>query len=242
MTKAKMIQTVLMTIGFMTLTACGSSLDASLPDDPTNEVPNAIADVGGGDEASQSEPVPTDSNTQAGILAKYDYIDPSHVISDKHLKAAILYFDANKAKFKNQNYVSVIDYSQHSSKKRFHVIDMKTGAVWSMRVSHGKGSDSNHDGYLDKFSNVSGSNATSEGFMKTAETYTGSNGYSLRLDGLSSTNTRLRSRAVVIHGADYVQESNVKQGRSWGCPAVAQENRTKLINMIKGGSLIYSAK
>ncbi|HWU45027.1 MAG TPA: murein L,D-transpeptidase catalytic domain family protein, partial [Bdellovibrio sp.] len=71
--------------------------------------------------------------------------------------------------------------------------------------------------------------------------YDGSHGYSLSLDGLSSTNSNVRSRAIVVHGADYVSEADVIQGRSWGCPAVAMENRTKLIDMIKNGSIIYAS-
>ncbi len=244
MDASKKIQAALMMIGFLSLTACGSNLSSAiLPDDPTNESQNIANEDGGSTaEPSESEPIASDLSSQEAVLAKFDYIDPSRLVPNKHLKAALLYFDANKSKVKNVSYLSVIDYGQHSSKKRFYVIDMKTGSVWSMRVAHGKGSDSDHNGYLEKFSNVSGSNATSNGFMKSAEIYSGSHGMSLRLDGLSSTNTKVRSRAIVIHGADYVQESNVVQGRSWGCPAVAMENRTKLINMIKDGSIIYATK
>ena len=58
--------------------------------------------------------------------------------------------------------------------------------------------------------------------------------------GLSSTNSNVRARAIVIHGASYVQESSVIQGRSWGCPAVAMENRDTVVKALKGGSLIYA--
>src|SRR5690606_28831407 len=114
-----------------------------------------------------------------------------------------------------------------SNKKRLHVINMSTGAGWSLHVAHGKGSDKNHDAYAERFSNTSGSNASSLGAYLTAETYSGSNGYSLRLDGLSTTNSNARRRAVVVHGASYVKDSNVKQGRSWGCPAVSKANNRK---------------
>ncbi|MCP5916770.1 murein L,D-transpeptidase catalytic domain family protein, partial [Klebsiella pneumoniae] len=75
---------------------------------------------------------------------------------------------------------------------RFFIVDMNSGSVWPLHVAHGKGSDSNHDGYAEKFSNTSGSNASSLGYYITAETYNGSNGYSLRLDGMSSTNSNAR--------------------------------------------------
>jgi hypothetical protein len=47
---------------------------------------------------------------------------------------------------------------------------------------------------------------SSLGVYKTAETYNGKHGLSLRLDGLSPTNSKARERAVVVHGADYVED------------------------------------
>lgn len=254
-------------IFFMTLSisACGPGMPV-LPDDPNNE-PTAVTPVRDGnnqDNNSQetsdipkvpnvSEPLPPSSQTpppqsapalgeREEILKLYDYVDPNRIVPDKHLEEAILYYHKNKSKLKNSSVLSVIDFGQSSSQKRFYIINMTTGTVWNIHVSHGKGSDSDHDGYAEKFSNTSGSNASSLGFYLTAETYEGSNGYSLRLDGLSSTNSNARARAVVVHGASYVQDSAVIQGRSWGCPAVSTANRTKVINLIKGGSLIYAAK
>lgn len=113
---------------------------------------------------------------------------------------------------------------------------MKTGIVENFSVAHGKGSDPNHTGYATYFRNESASNASSLGFYLTAETYNGDHGYSLRLDGLSETNNNARERSIVIHGADYVSSG----GRSLGCPAVEMYVRTKIINMIKKGSIIYA--
>jgi hypothetical protein len=179
--------------------------------------------------------------TDSQIIAKYSYVDTGKTINQTMLKNAILYYHKNLSKIKNTDVLSVLDFSKYSGKQRFHIINMKTGEVWSVRVAHGKGSDPDHDGYANSFSNVSGSNASSVGIYKTAETYSGSHGYSLRLDGLSSTNSNARARAVVVHGADYVSEANVTQGRSWGCPAVSMSIRTKVIDTIKGGSIIYAS-
>jgi hypothetical protein len=219
-------------LGVMALSfsACGNS-PAELPDDPTNEViqnPAPSVEIEGFKDS-----VPSD-------LSKYSYVDPTHMIQEKHLTAALNYYETNKAQLGNSSYLSIIDFSKSSKEKRFFIINMSTGSVWAIHVAHGKGSDSDHDGIAEKFSNVSGSNASSLGFYLTAETYNGSNGYSLRLDGLSSTNSNVRARAIVIHGASYVQESSVIQGRSWGCPAVAVELRDKVISLLKGGSLIYA--
>jgi hypothetical protein len=83
---------------------------------------------------------------------------------------------------------------------------------------------------------------SSLGYYITGSTYVGSHGTSLKLDGMSSTNSNARGRAIVVHGASYVSESSVIQGRSWGCPAVANSLKTKVINMLKNGSLIYAVK
>jgi hypothetical protein len=73
------------------------------------------------------------------------------------LKQALAYFQQNKQKFKNDRYVSIGDYSQNSRKKRFYLLDMKTGQLTNEKVSHGSGSangrmesDPNNDGFVDK--------------------------------------------------------------------------------------------
>ncbi|WP_413944095.1 murein L,D-transpeptidase catalytic domain family protein [Bdellovibrio sp. HCB-162] len=234
----------------LALSACGPGIPV-LPDDPNNEpaasAPSDTNNAEGSTDIPSTTPEvpvvspPATADTREEILKMYDYVDPTHIVPTQKLEDAIVYFHKNKSSFKNQSVISVIDFSQKSTQKRWYFINMSTGSVWNIHVAHGKGSDSNHDGFAEKFSNVSGSNASSLGFYKTAETYQGSNGYSLRLDGLSTTNSNARPRAIVVHGASYVQDSAVIQGRSWGCPAVSTTNRDKVINMIKGGSLIYAA-
>ncbi|WP_373998005.1 murein L,D-transpeptidase catalytic domain family protein [Bdellovibrio bacteriovorus] len=234
--------TALLTTSLLAMVACsngGGGGEVALPDDPTSE---GAAESPSGTVEKPITETPgsvTDSQREA-ILKNYDHVDPSHIVPYKSLEDALVYFHQNKSRFSNQNYLSIINFAQSSKEKRFYIIDMKTGSVWAMHVAHGKGSDSNHDGIAEKFSNVSGSNASSLGIYKAAESYNGSNGLSLRLDGLSSTNSNARSRAIVIHGANYVQESNVIQGRSWGCPAVAMENRDAVIKYLKGGSMVYA--
>src|SRR5262249_26020375 len=96
-----------------------------------------------------------------------------------------------------------------------------------------------------EFSNNAESNMTSLGLFRTAEAYVGHNGYSLRLDGLErGVNDRARERAIVIHGAPYVNavtaRANGYLGRSLGCPAVRPEIARKLIDAVKGGGLVFA--
>lgn len=152
---------------------------------------------------------------------------------------ALEYFYSNSGRITNKDFMGIIDFSQHSSRARFYIVDMRDGSVRAIHVAHGKGSDPDHDGFATIFSNTPNSNASSLGFYLTGETYIGKHGKSMRLHGLSSTNSNALSRAIVIHEATYVQEANVKQGRSFGCPAVAAGEIANVISSLKGGALIY---
>ena len=158
------------------------------------------------------------------------------------LAKALAYYHENYSSIENHTYLAVVDLSARSSEKRMHILNMKTGTVVHLHVAHGSGSDPNNDGFATVFSNTFDSEMSSLGFYKTAEIYSGAHGRSLRLDGLSSSNSNVRERAVVIHGADYVREANVKAGRSWGCFAVAMAQRNKVINLLKGGAIIYAGR
>ncbi len=194
-------------------------------------------------QASPSGPDQSLTNAEKSqILSQYDYLDPQHIVPTKSLEEAILYYHSHLSELQNPKVLSIIDFSQNSKNKRWYFINITTGAVWNIHVAHGKGSDPDHDGFAQTFSNQSNSNASSLGFYKTAETYIGDNGYSLRLDGLSSTNSNARARAIVVHGATYVYDQNVIQGRSWGCPAVSKAHAQEVIDLIKGGSLIYATR
>jgi hypothetical protein len=170
----------------------------------------------------------------------YEYVDPQNIVPNKALQLALDGFDERRRWLPNLNYLTVIDYTQHSRNRRFYLIDMRSGSVETHVVSHGSGSDSNHNGYADLFSNVHGSKATSLGFFVTKGTYNGSNGYSLLLDGISSSNSNALSRAIVIHGANYVSDGAPKQGRSSGCPALPHSVTSSVIDKIRNGSLILS--
>ena len=176
--------------------------------------------------------------TKGELKEKYDYVDPQQVIPEQAKNYALAYFEKNKSSIPNVNYLTVIDYTQKSIARRLFVIDMRTGEVESELVAHGSGSDSNNDGYATVFSNVPNSKATSLGFALTAETYQGKHGRSLRLDGVSRTNSNMRRRAVVMHSADYVKNGHV--GRSEGCQAVNAGVKDKLIDKLEEGSVIYS--
>jgi hypothetical protein len=227
---------------FLAFTGCGQNTYHGGAEETISEQEAIDADGPGETPSDLSEMTNPEftASEKAQILAKYDYLDPNHVVPTDLLKTAVTYYEANKSKLGNTKYLSVIDFKKRSTKARFFIIDMSNGSVWAIHTAHGKGSDPEHDGYANSFSNVSGSGKSSLGFYRTAETYTGKHGYSLRLDGLSSTNSNVRARAIVIHSASYVSEASVVQGRSLGCPAVAPSVYKSVISKLKGGSIIYA--
>ncbi len=143
----------------------------------------------------------------------------------------------------NDRLLTVIDYSRASTQPRLWVLDLEREQVlFEELVAHGQGSGEN---FATRFSNADGSHQTSLGLFRTADTYVGGNGYSLRLDGLEAGfNDRARERAIVMHGAPYVSDDNVRAvgrlGRSHGCPALRPSIARSVIDTIKQGSLVFA--
>jgi L,D-transpeptidase catalytic domain len=184
-------------------------------------------------------PHPTPAEA-AQIVAGYAHVDPDRTIARNLLDDALVYFDANKAHVNNLGHVVVVDFALNSAKKRFFLIDMTSGAVTPHAVAHGAGSETDGSGFARRFSNQDGSHESSLGFVVTGEIYSGVHGRSLRLDGLSPTNSNMRSRAIVVHSATYVHESPGMQGLSFGCFALDPAVKDTVVDAISGGALIYA--
>jgi len=142
----------------------------------------------------------------------------------------------------NKTIITIIDYSQPSSKERFYVFDIKRKQIiYKTLVAHGRNSG---DEKAESFSNCSDSKKSCTGFFRTAETYYGKHGYSLSLDGLEEgINDNARVRSIVIHGAEYVSQEFIEKygrlGRSWGCPALPVGMSKEIIDKISEGSCIF---
>jgi hypothetical protein len=139
--------------------------------------------------------------------------------------------------------LTVIDFSQPSTTKRMWVYDLRSRELlFEEHVAHGRNSGHN---VPTQFSNTPESNMSSLGLFRAAEGYVGKHGYSLRLDGLErGVNDLARARAIVIHGAEYVNArvaaAQGRLGRSLGCPAVRPEISRRLIDTIKEGGLVFA--
>lgn len=140
--------------------------------------------------------------------------------------------------------VGIADFGLHSAKPRFHFVNLERGEIMSHHVSHGQGSDPQHDGWLKQFSNTEGSNATSRGAYVTWEWYTGRYGTSVRLGGLDYSNEAALRRYIVMHHADYAETSHLERwgrlGRSNGCFAMGTDQFNDALLHLSGGRLLFA--
>jgi len=139
--------------------------------------------------------------------------------------------------------LAVIDYSKPSTEPRLWVFDLaKRKLLYHELVAHGRNTGEN---LATAFSNTPESLQSSLGLFRTLGTYAGRNGYSLRMEGLEpGTNDHALERALVIHGASYVNPALARRqgriGRSYGCPAVRTAIARPLIDTLKGGQYVFS--
>jgi hypothetical protein len=140
-------------------------------------------------------------------------------------------------------YWAVVDFNQPSTSKRFYVFDTVEKKVNAYYVAHGRASGEN---IAERFSNQNGSNSSSLGIYKALNEYNGHHGRSLRLAGLEASNSNVLARGVVMHTADYVSESFIRQtgrlGRSEGCFAVERSVGDTLIRELENGAYIIATK
>jgi L,D-transpeptidase-like protein len=142
--------------------------------------------------------------------------------------------------------IGIADFSKPSSEPRFFVVDLMSGNVESHRVAHGRGSDPDHSGFVERFSNDFGSYATSNGAYVTGDYYDGKYGTSMKVRGLDWSNYNAEPRAIVIHNAWYAEDDMIplhgKLGRSEGCFAMSRDSQYAVMRKLAGGRMIYADK
>jgi hypothetical protein len=165
-------------------------------------------------------------------------------LNEKALQYALLGYHRllKRHALQKTDVISVCDFSQPSSAKRMYVLDLQNKRVlYRTYVAHGMGSGRE---YANSFSNVPDSYKSSLGFYVTRNTYVGSNGLSLRIEGVEKGfNDKAGTRAIVIHGANYVSERVLHKygvmGTTFGCPAVPEEMASQIIPVLKNGTCFF---
>jgi hypothetical protein len=165
-------------------------------------------------------------NLISTILIMLSMSTPSNDIIDKAMLV--------KKKYKvDCRYVVMIDYSKPIYAERLYIVNTKQQRIeMTSIVSHAFKSGMV---YAKDFSNVEESLKSSLGVYLTENTYYGKYGYSLALKGMDKTNSNAKKRNIVFH-------SSKKMSTKWshGCFAVPDKKSRKIIEMIKGGSLVYA--
>ncbi len=153
------------------------------------------------------------------------------------------YKNFKKVNINRRSIITIIDYSKPSSEKRLWVINLeKKKVVLHDYVGHGKNSGPNQP---HRFSNHKDSWQSSIGLLLTAQSYFGKYGYALRVIGLEKEfNSNVAVRNIVFHASKYANEQFIKKhgrlGRTYGCFSIHPDTIKPLINMIKGGTLVFS--
>jgi hypothetical protein len=153
-------------------------------------------------------------------------------------------FDRHRSRIVHGDIVGIADFTKVSAEPRFYLLDTNSGRVTRHLVSHGRGSDPSHTGFVQRFSNAFGSNASSDGGYLTDQYYHGRYGRSMRLRGLDPSNSNAFDRAIVVHTAWYAEPDVVDQqgrlGRSEGCFALPHDSLREVLARLGPGRFLYA--
>ena len=208
---------------FLTIITCGSSHDRI----NNNSSPPAY-----------NEKIESFCSSSFSVL-RSESSKPEYAVFKKALTGFFYLKATNNIK---KNILTIIDFSISSKLERMWIIDMKEmKVIHSSLVAHGRNSG---EEFATRFSNSPNSNQSSLGFYLTGDTYVGQHGLSLYLDGVElGINDNARSRAIVMHGADYVSEGFVSHtgrlGRSFGCPSIPVQGHEEIVKMLSNRSCLY---
>ncbi|MFA7439882.1 MAG: murein L,D-transpeptidase catalytic domain family protein [Sphingomonadaceae bacterium] len=162
------------------------------------------------------------------------------------LAAARAAMERHAQHIRHTNQLVIADFSLPSHRPRLSLVDLAGGKVRTLLVTHGRGSDPKHSGWVERFSNVPGSNASSDGAYVAGPEYFGKHGRSQRLVGLDPTNNNAEARAIVVHAAWYAGpdmiEKHGKLGRSEGCFAVSEADLSQFMAILQPGTLLFAGK
>ena len=169
-------------------------------------------------------------------------VDP--IVDPRIVTRARAAFDRHRARIIHPEVVGIADFTRASAEPRFFLLDTNTGRVTRHLVSHGRGSDPGHTGFLQTFSNRFGSEASSDGAYLTSEYYHGKYGRSMRVRGLDPSNSNAEARAIVVHTAWYAEPGVVAQtgrlGRSEGCFALPNQSLQEALARLGPGHFLYA--
>jgi hypothetical protein len=136
-------------------------------------------------------------------------------------------------RIKHWDRIIIVDFRKPIDGRRLYLLDGKSATVL-LRTTVAHGVNSGTD-YATSMSNEPGTLKSSPGAYLTQGTYFGTFGYSLRLKGLDSgINSNAEMRNIILHSSKLMRTKY-----SWGCFAVPDEHHQKIIDLMKGGRLLF---
>lgn len=164
--------------------------------------------------------------------------------------------------YRNKNFLAIFDLSQHSSRRRFYLIDLVSGGVEAFHVSHGTGNGpagkaNRFRGFDDPDRNMTpmgplvtdSRDGTVQGYDVVRDPVTGERFGGLRVLGLNGTkpyNFGINGKGawVVFHSKNYATEGFRRRnagamGRSHGCIVLDPKFVNRVIGRLAGGALVY---
>jgi hypothetical protein len=127
--------------------------------------------------------------------------------------------------------------SNRPSIPRFYLHDVASGRSLALLVAHGRGSDPDHSGWVERFSNIPGSAASSAGAYVTGDAYYGKHGASRPLIGLDPENSNAEARAIVVHAAPYVNPGIIRERGKLGRSKAASRSMRPISAMCSAVSV-----
>jgi len=196
--------------------------------------------------AGLKDPLPGQNPAPAAPVYAAPRVSAAPVIDPRLLARARASFDRNRSMLRHTDVVAITDFSKASRDPRFYLLNTASGRVTEHLVAHGRGSDPDHSGWVERFSNAPGSYASSAGAYLTGDFYDGKYAHSLRLIGLEERNNNALARAIVVHGAWYAEPHVAAQygklGRSEGCFALSANGLREVSNRLGPGRFLYADK
>jgi len=165
-----------------------------------------------------------------GLAAAAPMIDPA--LANRALAALF----RHHAAIWSRDVIAIADFGLPSALPRLFLVDIVSSMTASLFVTHGKGSDPNHTGMLQSFSDEVGSAATAEGAYLTGDAYVGAHGPSRRLIGLDPSNRHAEERAIVIHSAWYAAPGSPRARAGSGAATAALPSANRISPWCSPGS------
>lgn len=160
--------------------------------------------------------------------------------------AAMRSYRKNRAKINKPHLVTLVDYLIPPNKPRLWILNFAPAEPYVVAhtwCAHGKGSGYSEVkvvGKHDRKSCVGGfvTGGTWKSALGQKDKKAKKTKYAMALYGLDPTNDNAHPRGIRWHGAHYVKPGSVAP--SWGCISPPQEVNDAYVDMLSGGSFIFS--